>query len=414
MWAGNRVMRNLLKLVPFFSLLVVGTLAQQPITDETLFFGGSNSTTNNSAYFSWFNDKGSFYGNAVFVPLPTTVESGAAIHWRIEGDKIYLAVASRAQGWLGFGLAEAGGMKGADIVYYTASTNQLVDAYVLDDYEYGPQPDECQNWELLEAWSSGGFIIFEAVRDLDTGDTQDRPIINDGNPGNVPAHRIIAAWGDSPEISYHGPTNRVRSAVRFYGQPDDTAIFYQTMKNQSEGSFEIRATNYTIKQLDTEYKHFCFSREDLIALGVPDKPIQVIGWEPIVSNGSTSFVHHFLVYGSQNPNTGLPYSGSQCDNATIYQVGYGTCVCQLCRNWRYHNMSLISLKCGHQVKAHLPCRLTSVPHTWMLLGISRCLSRSITTTLTLCPISWTTPAFGCITQVSFELTTCLCISSGIL
>lgn len=306
----------------WFTLLVGGAAAQQPITDKSIFFGGINGTSNN-AYNMWLNEKGSFYDNAIFIPSSSTMDNGAAIHWRISRGKIYLAVASRTQGWLGFGLAEAGGMKGADIVYFTASTNKLVDAYVLDAFEYGPQVDDCQNWELRDARTSDDFLIFEAARDLDTGDTQDRAIINDGDPGNVPAHRIIAAWGDSEQISYHGPANRVRSAVRFYGQPNDAEVFAETMKAQADGFFEIRAVNYTIKQIDTEYKHFCFSRRALIALGAPDQPIHVIGWEPILDPGSSPFVHHFLAYGTQNSSEGIPYSGGQCETAPVYMVGYG-------------------------------------------------------------------------------------------
>lgn len=313
-----------LTFLPWWIIFWGVAAAQQPITVQKLFFGGSNSTSSNNAYQSWLTKKGSFYDHAVFVPLISNPSIGVAVHWHIIKERIYLAVAARATGWVGFGLAEAGGMQGADVVYYVASTNQLVDAYVLDVYQNGPLVDTCQNWKLRDAQSIGGFVIFEAYRDLNTGDPQDRSIINDGNAGNVPAHRIIAAWGDSQQISYHGPTNRVQSAVRFYGQPNDLAVFRQTMQAQAEGSFVIKAIDYKIKQQDTEYKHFCFSRQALIDLGAPNKAIQVIGWEPIVSASSAPYVHHFVVYGTQNASVGLPNTGFACDNALVYQIGYGT------------------------------------------------------------------------------------------
>ena len=309
----------------FFNFVVCwsAVIAQQTITQHTQFFGGT-SQSSNAAYNTWFQSHGSFYNQSVFVPVLSNSSDGAAVHWSIIDDRIYLAVAARATGWVGFGLAEAGGMRGADVVYYTASTNELVDAYVLSDYMSGPQPDTCQNWELRNAQSDGGFVIFEAVRDLNTGDPQDRPIINDINPGEVPAHRIIAAWGDTPQISYHGLTGRVKSAIRFYGAPNAATLFYQTMKEQADGSFVVRAMDYTIPQQDTEYKKFCFSQDALVNLGAVNQSIHVIGWEPIVSNASAPYVHHFLIYGSQNANQGLPYNGTVCDSAPAYEVGYGT------------------------------------------------------------------------------------------
>ena len=61
-------------------------------------------------------------------------------------------------------------MPGSDMVLYTASTNELMDAYVLDDIYAGPQPDECQDWILVSATQNGGFLTFEAIRELDTKD----------------------------------------------------------------------------------------------------------------------------------------------------------------------------------------------------------------------------------------------------
>ena len=61
-------------------------------------------------------------------------EEGVAIHWKIvNNDYIELAVAARATGWLAFGLGEAGGMDGADMVIYEESNpKSLMDAYNLE------------------------------------------------------------------------------------------------------------------------------------------------------------------------------------------------------------------------------------------------------------------------------------------
>lgn len=70
-------------------------------------------------------------------------------------------------GWLGFGLSEAGAMKGADIVYYQSSSpSVLTDAYALDFVT--PTRDDNQDWTLLNASNNGGWLIVEITRALDT------------------------------------------------------------------------------------------------------------------------------------------------------------------------------------------------------------------------------------------------------
>jgi dopamine beta-monooxygenase len=70
-------------------------------------------------------------------------------------------------GWIGFGLTEAGGMKGADIVYYQSSAPSVVtDAYALDFVT--PVRDDNQDWTLLTSSSDGGWLTVEVTRALDT------------------------------------------------------------------------------------------------------------------------------------------------------------------------------------------------------------------------------------------------------
>ena len=65
-------------------------------------------------------------------------DDGAAIFWNVnnddDNDMIHFAIAVRAEGWVGFGISEAGGMIGSDLALYTASKPlELVDAYVVED-----------------------------------------------------------------------------------------------------------------------------------------------------------------------------------------------------------------------------------------------------------------------------------------
>ena len=64
-------------------------------------------------------------------------KDGAAIFWNINKDDtvtIDFAIAVRSEGWVGFGLSEAGGMTGSDMALFSvANPDDIVDAYVVDD-----------------------------------------------------------------------------------------------------------------------------------------------------------------------------------------------------------------------------------------------------------------------------------------
>ena len=47
----------------------------------------------------------------------------------------------------------------------------------------------------------------------------------------------------------------------------------------SEGVFELRAEDYPVKDVDTEYAHFCFTLTDLVAMGLSeDTPLHAIAF----------------------------------------------------------------------------------------------------------------------------------------
>ena len=188
--------------------------------------------------------------------MPSSIDpsNGAAIHWRVDEEWLHIAVAARCTGWVGFGLAEAGGMLGSDMALFVGSRpSEIVDAHVIENFY--PEEDDCQqDWILVdssglssksEAQDSEDFLMFEARRKLDTGDPQDNKVIQDANP-SIPPHRIVAAWGNSAEVSYHG-ANVARGAVRFYtAGTDEDSAFEKNMMTNAEGSFMVQAKNYTI------------------------------------------------------------------------------------------------------------------------------------------------------------------------
>lgn len=257
------------------------------------------------AYHSWYNRKAidTKYPSMVFLQGadPNAPQNGAAVHWKVDNSHVYVAVAVRATGWLSFGIAEAGGMIGADMLLFESSKpDQIVDAYTTD--VRFPQPDECApDWELIDSTidDEAGFMMIEVKRLLDTGDDQDKAIFDDAS-SLIPPHRVIAAWGDSDEVSYHG-LNRARGAIRFFGTGDEQSTFEKIIAQSAEGSFFVGAENHEIdSRSDTEYAYYCVDRDGLIEQGVLDTTslLNVIGFEPIIDAGNEAFVHHYIIYGS--------------------------------------------------------------------------------------------------------------------
>jgi DOMON domain/Copper type II ascorbate-dependent monooxygenase, N-terminal domain len=272
-------------------------------------FGG----VNDSPYQNWVKDRGSFYNvSACFNASSADTTQGVAIHWKIDDKNLYLAVAARAFGWVGFGLAEAGGMRGADMVIYeSANPGQIRDAHVLD--ERIPVNDTCQDWVYKESRNKDGFLIFEAYRKLNTMDTQDRAIINDSNP-SVPAQLVIAAWGDTTTASYHGPSNVVRASIRWYGTGDELESVRETLLKQSDGFFDFKI-NHTLKAIETDYHSFCYNWDpDVTSQGIGNEVITVIAAEVIPGEESRRFVHHADVFGANKQ--------SNASGVCLEQYGY--------------------------------------------------------------------------------------------
>lgn len=262
------------------------------------FFNG----TDNQAYLDWLQTVE--YQAYEFIPTSSDPNAGAAIHWSISSDEMYvdLAVAVRATGWVGFGLSEAGGMRGADMMIFEArNPTTVIDAYVQEERQ--PLPDDCQDWQFVDSRVGSGFLIVEVRRKLITGDSQDKAIINDSNL-QIPITRVISAWGDTEQYSYHGP-NRARSAVRWFNRAaNDASTFKAAMDQNANGTFFIGAKDYSVKPVDTEYARFCVTGDDLRAMGVPiDEGATVIGFEPVVTS---RYVHHFTIYGGESENNDTP------------------------------------------------------------------------------------------------------------
>ena len=282
------------------------------------YFGG----TDNAPYLEWVGALETNYTTSTFLPMAGDTRQGVALHWRIDGDQIHLAVAARIvvtnddDGWLAFGLSPAGGMLGSDVVYWQASQpDTLTDGHIVEDRAQ-PLTDICQDWTLIQAESSRpGFIMWEGRRLANTQDVQDHEIVIDPQPG-LPAHRVVAAWGESAQISYHG-NQVVRGAVRFIDTPE--IDFATQMDAAATSSFVVRATDHELRLVDTDYVDFCVSKANIVAQGVRgDKALHTIGFEPIIQPGNEKYVHHFVVTASNDAG-----DDACADSDSFTELAYG-------------------------------------------------------------------------------------------
>jgi len=209
------------------------------------------------------------------------------------------------------------GMLGSDMALFTASRpDEIVDAHVVS--ARFPQTDDCQqDWILVSSHmtsaNASDFIMFETRRKLDTEDPQDIVLVRDDSL-TFPEQRIIAAWGDSPEVSSHGPNSVARGAFRVFQADVAEPSFDDLMARESSVSFFVGASNYTIPKDGTTYADFCTRRQDMIAQGVPetDDKMSIIGFRPILDAGySAKFVHHYVVSGSRD----VAPSDEECSDA---------------------------------------------------------------------------------------------------
>mmetsp|Transcript_54341 Transcript_54341/g.131897 ORF Transcript_54341/g.131897 Transcript_54341/m.131897 type:complete len:591 (+) Transcript_54341:425-2197(+) len=219
-----------------------------------------------------------------------------------EATHIQFAVAVRAEGWVGLGISEAGGMLGSDMALFkTSDPESIVDSYVVEDRFSGPLVDECQSWQLVSSTIEDGWLIVEMTRPLDTMDTQDLQILNDVEL--IAETRLIAAWGDSESVSYHG-FNVGKIATQLYSSESgdgSSTSFKELAEATSDGFLEIRESNYTIPARDTTYHNVCKNFTELQAeYNLPDPgdgSLYFIGIEAILSAETEQYVHHFIVGG---------------------------------------------------------------------------------------------------------------------
>jgi hypothetical protein len=173
------------------------------------------------------------------------------------------------------------------LIFEAQNPQTVKDAYVT--VQRFPQMDDCQDWEFVDSKTEDNFLIVQVRRKLNTGDTQDLAILNDGDYG-VPSQRIIAAWGDDETFAFHG-MKRARGTIRWFNFGEDEAtVFQEAMHANAEGSFAVRREDYPIKPIETDYANFCITGDGLRAEGIAlDDGVTIIGIDPVITS---EYVHH--------------------------------------------------------------------------------------------------------------------------
>lgn len=242
--------------------------------------------------------------------------------------------------WMGIGIGEptSGSMLGADVLTAEMETGALDSCKITDRYvpfvAYPlteapgpfPLPDECEepDWTLISCRRDpNGSAILEIERPLTVMDEkQDRPIL-------AGESSVLYAYGGA--FGYHGG-NRYSSKVVLYTE-NDTMPSGAALPADIDGSFELRATNYTVPINRTTYA--CTS----LALPIPSSGKRmIVAIEPLIN---IPMIHHFTLYicsGSEYARQTMktvacggvePFGPVGNDNAGCSTFVFG-CTCRAC------------------------------------------------------------------------------------
>ncbi|KAL3782149.1 hypothetical protein ACHAW5_010250 [Stephanodiscus triporus] len=318
--------------------LILLSSCASAIADPTSYFPGV-AADEKSVYTDWVIGSSSAYPRHAYMSHDDDDDDdgGAAVFWNVDGDAIHLAIVVRALGWVGVGFSEAGGMIGSDVAIFRASDpSVVVDAHVVGDRST-PMTDDCQDWTLDAAIATGedGWMIVEISRSIDTGDSQDRAIVSDADLWHAPT-RMIAAWGDDDEASYHG-ARRARGSVRIFanytGEVTEGQALLGALEVESDGFFDVVQDEYDIPAEETTYHYLCKTFDELNITS----SVTMTGAKNCDAYAIDSFLYRTMLYGWAPgdegvvlPNdVGLPLFDDENKQAISVEI-------------HYHNPSLLS------------------------------------------------------------------------
>ena len=205
-------------------------------------------------------------------------------------------VGGSSASWFAFGLSEAGGMLGADIVsveFGSSGSVSVVDRYVpwvAFPLEQPPRPypvaDTQQDWELVCGESLENSVTAVVRRELKTSDEeQDREFVS----GSV---SVIYAWGDGA-LGYHGANRRSIKVNILSDKLSSVDAFVPPA--DADGSFvKGFSPGYELLPIRTQY--VCQVHD------VGTTPLHIVAAEQVNSMNEVygPYVHHVLVHACGN------------------------------------------------------------------------------------------------------------------
>ena len=228
---------------------------------------------------------------------------GYTFHWHYDAPSgsMYFKLTAPTTGWVGLGLAEAGGMRGADLMVASVDDSDLSTLTVGDYYalsESMPSADCQSDWVGHWGTQDDSSTTIIVSRALETNDLQDRPIKNDGDPT-----RFIVAY--SPYgldmLSYHG-TSRHSFKLNLFeseGVIDHTQSDQRldAIKNDPNvRTFTVLNNNYNLPNIKTDYKSVKGEMPDM------SEESYILAFEALIEPENRDYVHHFTLFGCETTN----------------------------------------------------------------------------------------------------------------
>lgn len=158
-----------------------GDKSADPETAEPITLGGTT--------IDGVIEEGEYSGNTF------NEATGIDLYYSIDDMYLYVGVKSSDSGWTAIGFDPESAMKGADIIFMSIESGELVmrDDFGTGTFSHSSDVDLGGSFDIVESAVStaGGEAIYEFSKPLDSGDEFDKVMV----PGNV--YKVIFSVNDS-------------------------------------------------------------------------------------------------------------------------------------------------------------------------------------------------------------------------
>jgi hypothetical protein len=121
------------------------------------------------------------------------------LHWRVQGDRIHLAIEAVSKGWIAVGFDPAAVMAKADMVFaLVGADGKTTSSDNWSTGTFGPHPADVEQGGTSDILAQAGRrdgdrVVFEFTRLLDTKDKFDKVI--------VPGKPMKVIWATGPSLA---------------------------------------------------------------------------------------------------------------------------------------------------------------------------------------------------------------------